>query len=104
MVPDRVVDRVADDLGPRLRAGALTGVLLLLYAAFVVGLCFPILVGTGGAIYYLDHLLGLEGAVRVAYFALGVVVVMVEFAVLRRVVDAVGDRLFGEMGDPAWQQ
>lgn len=87
----------------RLPAPLVTGPLLLGYVVMVGGVSLAVIVGTGTALYYIDRLLGLAGGARVAYFALGVVVVMVEFTLLRSAFDRLGDQLFGEIPEEGWK-
>lgn len=88
----------------RAPAAMVTGPLMVAYAGLVVGLGLPVIVGTGTVLYYLDRALGLTGVVQVAYFALGVLVVMVEYTFLHAFFEGVGDRLFGEIPEEPWRK
>lgn len=95
----RVARRACQRLVAYGREFALIGV----YAAISVAVTAPTIIATGTAIYWLSVELGLEGPVRTAYYGVGVLGLMVVFAMLHRVVQRLGRMLLGRVREPYYQ-
>jgi hypothetical protein len=71
-------------------------VLVSAYVALCVGVTAPVLIATGGAIYWVSEFFGLEGTARLVYFGGAVVGIMLEFALLHRFVQSLGLAMLGQ--------
>lgn len=100
MSKDRTASLLARRYLGQLVAYARELVLVAVFAAICISVTAPIIIGSGAAIYWLSAQLGLEGPVRTAYFAVGVVVLMFEFAMLRRFVNGLSRAMLGPTRDP----
>ncbi|WP_158057662.1 hypothetical protein [Halorussus halophilus] len=75
--------------------------LVTAYVALSVCIVVPPLVGTGAALFWGAANLGMEGTLRTAYFAAGVVAIMVEFSLLRKIVLGLSSAMLGETREMA---
>lgn len=90
-LPESLVRRCYDRAVSYLREFAL----VTAYVALSVCIVLPPLVGTGAALFWGASNFGLEGPLRTAYFAAGVVTIMVEFSILRKLVLGLSSAMLG---------
>jgi hypothetical protein len=86
---------LARRVGERTVAYVREFVLVTAYVVICVAVTAPVLVATGGAIYWVSEFFGLEGTTRVVYFGGAVVLIMLEFAVLHRFVQSLAVSMLG---------